>query len=98
MVQNDGQRDLSARQIAVVTTIATQPKPQTVRGLAKRLNINKPAITRSIDRLEEFALVRRVKDPEDGRSVLAELTADGVTFLRGLSKLGRGAPPVRVDV
>ena len=32
---------------------------QTVRGLAAKLNVAKPAITRALDRLSEFDLVRR---------------------------------------
>ena len=60
---------------------------QTVRGLAVKLSVSKPAITRALDRLTEFDLVRRKIDPLDRRSVLAQHTATGMAFLRDLNKI-----------
>ncbi len=45
--------------------------------LAERLSCVKSNATRLIDRLEAEKLVRRVPDPEDRRSIHAELTAEG---------------------
>jgi DNA-binding MarR family transcriptional regulator len=45
--------------------------------LAERLACVKSNATRLIDRLEAEQLVRRVPDPEDRRSIHAELTAKG---------------------
>ena len=45
--------DLSARQMAVLLTVYLKSPPHTVRGLASALNISKPAITRSLDRLSD---------------------------------------------
>jgi DNA-binding MarR family transcriptional regulator len=59
-------------------------EPQTVRGLAAGLNVSKPAITRALDRLSEFDLVRRKTDPRDRRSVLVQRTATGMAFQREL--------------
>ena len=39
-----------------------------MRGLAAKLAVSKPAITRALDRLSEFDLVRRKTDPLDRRS------------------------------
>ena len=57
-VRNDSP-DFSSRQMAVLLTVYITQPPHTVRGLAAELNISKPAITRALDRLGEFGLVRR---------------------------------------
>jgi DNA-binding MarR family transcriptional regulator len=49
--------------------------------------VSKPAITRALDRLSEFDLVRRKKDPLDRRSVLVQRTTTGTAFLRDLKKI-----------
>ena len=43
--------DLSARQMGVVLTCYLETEAQTVRGLAARLNVSKPAITRALESL-----------------------------------------------
>jgi DNA-binding MarR family transcriptional regulator len=40
------------------------------------------AITNQLHRLEEAGLVRRVPDPDDGRSVLVELTGQGLALVK----------------
>jgi DNA-binding MarR family transcriptional regulator len=86
LVRRDG-ADLSSRQLAVFLTCYLEEQPQTVRGLSTRLNVSKPAITRALDRLAEFDLVRRRTDPEDRRSVLVQRTTIGATFLRDIKKI-----------
>jgi DNA-binding MarR family transcriptional regulator len=81
LVRRDGP-DLSARQLGVFLTCYLETEAQTVRGLAARLNVSKPAITRALDRLTEFDLVRRKTDPLDRRSVLVQRTATGMAFQR----------------
>ena len=83
LVRRDGP-DLSARQLGVFLTCYLEKEAQTVRGLAASLNVSKPAITRALDRLAEFDLVRRKTDPLDRRSVLVQRTAAGMAFLRDL--------------
>jgi len=58
LVRRDGP-DLSARQLGVFLTCYLENEAQTVRGLAARLGVSKPAITRALDRLTEFDLVKR---------------------------------------
>jgi len=70
--------DLSVRQLAVL--MACKLAKQTVRGLAERLNLHKPAITRAADKLEELGFIARAKDPNDGRSVLLSITVAGRKF------------------
>lgn len=79
--------DLSARQLGVFLTCYLEDEAQTVRGLAAKLGVSKPAITRALDRLAEFDLVRRKTDPLDRRSVLVQRTMAGTSFLRELKKI-----------
>jgi DNA-binding MarR family transcriptional regulator len=86
LVRRDGP-DLSARQFGVFLTSYLVDEAQTVRGLAAKLNVSKPAITRALDRLSEFDLVRRKTDPQDRRSVLVQRTVAGNGFMRDLKKI-----------
>jgi DNA-binding MarR family transcriptional regulator len=94
LVRREGP-DLTARQLGVFLTCYMDDEAQTVRGLAAKLKVSKPAITRALDRLSEFDLVRRKTDPLDRRSVLVQRTAIGMAFLRDLRKIladaGKGA-------
>jgi hypothetical protein len=73
----DDRPDLSMRQMALLLTVYTTPPPHTVRGLAKTLNISKPAITRALDRLCGIDLARRKRDDTDRRNVLIQRTVKG---------------------
>jgi DNA-binding MarR family transcriptional regulator len=86
LVRRDGP-DLSARQFGVFLTCYREEEAQTVRGLAAKLDVSKPAITRALDRLAEFDLVRRKTDPLDRRSVLVQRTAAGNGFMRDLKTI-----------
>lgn len=74
--------DLSARQMAILLTVYLTPPPHTVRGLAAELNVSKPAITRALDRLGQFEMIRRRIDERDRRNVLVQRTVKGSVFLR----------------
>ena len=68
----------------------------TVRGLAAHLNISKPAISRSLDRLCALELAARAEDQRDRRSVLVVPTAAGLDYVAGLrTLLGEAAIPRR---
>lgn len=73
--------DLSPRQMAVLLTTYMSPGPHTVRGMAQRLKVSKPAITRALDYLCELGLVRRRTDEADRRSVIIHRTVKGSVFL-----------------
>jgi DNA-binding MarR family transcriptional regulator len=83
LVRREGP-DLSARQLGVFLTSYLEEEAQTVRGLAAKLHVSKPAITRALDCLAEFDLVRRKTDPLDRRSVLVQRTASGMAYLRDI--------------
>ena len=86
--------DLSARQLALLLTVFMTQGPHTVRGLAKFLNVSKPAVTRALDRLGRLGVLRRKRDASDRRSVLVQRTVKGAVFLRDFADhvtvVGRG--------
>ncbi len=79
--------DLTARQLAVLMTVYLGPPPHTVRGLAASLAVGKPAISRALDTLTRYGLVRRRRDEADGRNVFVERTAKGQDYLSSLGDL-----------
>ena len=98
-VRRDGP-DLSARQFGVFLITYLEDGPHTVRGLAARLEVSKPAITRSLDRLAELGLAKRAPDPRDRRSVLVIRTRRGNDFLadlRGYLATALKAKPAREE-
>ncbi len=83
----DGGYDLSNRQIAILLTIYLEIPPHTVRGLAQKLNVTKPVITRALDAMGEMDLVARRRDPADRRNVIVQRTVQGALFLEKLGDL-----------
>lgn len=73
--------DLSVRQTAILLCVYLTPPPHTVRGLAARLKISKPAVTRALDTLSGLGVLRRKADENDRRSVLVHRTVAGSVYL-----------------
>ena len=90
LVRQDGP-DLSARQFGVFLTCYLENDAQTVRGLAAALDVSKPVISRALDRLADFDLVRRKADPADRRSVLVQRTPAGTSYLKDIRAILRDA-------
>jgi len=90
LVRQDGP-DLSARQFGVFLTCYLESDAQTVRGLASALDVSKPVISRALDRLADFDLVRRKADPTDRRSVLVQRTPAGTSYLKDIRSILRDA-------
>jgi DNA-binding MarR family transcriptional regulator len=88
LVRQDGP-DLSARQFGVFLTCYLENDAQTVRGLAAALDVSKPVISRALDRLADFDLVRRKADPADRRSVLVQRTPAGTSYLKDIRSILR---------
>ncbi len=76
--------DLSMRQIAILLSVYLDPPPHTVRGLAERLDVTKPVITRALDTLGGLGLLTRHRDDADRRNVLVRRTVDGALFVERL--------------
>jgi DNA-binding MarR family transcriptional regulator len=56
---------------------AGEPYRRTAGELARRAELTSGAMTSRLDALEKEGLVRRLRDPDDRRSVLVELTDEG---------------------
>jgi DNA-binding MarR family transcriptional regulator len=79
--------DFSMRQLAMLLTIYLEPPPHTVRGLAKKLNVTKPVITRGLDTMGKHELVTRRRDETDRRNVLIQRTVKGALFVEKFGDL-----------
>ncbi|QDZ01237.1 winged helix-turn-helix transcriptional regulator [Nitratireductor mangrovi] len=80
----DEQPDLSVRQTAILLTIYLDPPPHTVRGLAAKLAVTKPVITRALDSMGALKLVSRHRDEADKRNVLVKRTVEGALYVERL--------------
>jgi len=76
--------DFTLRQIAILLTIYLDPPPHTVRGLAKKLRVTKPVITRALDTLGKYDLVTRRRDELDLRNVVIQRTVKGALYVEAL--------------
>jgi DNA-binding MarR family transcriptional regulator len=83
----DGKPDLSARQLTVLLTIYLESPPHTVRGLAAKLRVTKPVITRALDSMGKRELVSRKRDAADRRNVVIQRTVKGALFVEELGDL-----------
>ena len=81
----DEDPDLSTRQMAILLTIYLEAPPHTVRGLATRLAVSKPVITRALDSMGKYNLVTRRRDENDRRNVLIQRTVEGALFIERLA-------------
>lgn len=84
---SDSDPDLSARQLAILLTIYLDPPPHTVRGLAARLNVTKPVITRALDSMGERELLTRRRDEADRRNVIVQRTQKGSQVVERLADI-----------
>ena len=91
-----GEPDLTNRQMALMLLVYLTPGPHTVRGLAQRLGVSKPVITRALNTLGSLGYLRRVRDESDRRNVFVARTGSGQEFLEGFERnLENDAPPKR---
>jgi DNA-binding MarR family transcriptional regulator len=83
----DDQPDLSARQMVVLLTVYLEPPPHTVRGLAAKLGVTKPAITRALDTMGRMGLLSRRRDEADRRNVIIQRTLSGALAVEKLGDI-----------
>jgi DNA-binding MarR family transcriptional regulator len=79
--------DLSLRQLAVLLTVYLESPPHTVRGLAAKLKVTKPVITRALDTMGRLELLTRRRDPSDRRNVIVQRTVRGALYVEQLGDL-----------
>src|SRR5437016_7545660 len=72
-----GKVGLSRAKYSVLTALVSAHEPLTLSELAAQLSCVRSNMTQLVDRLEADGLVNRVDDPDDRRSVRAELTTLG---------------------
>ena len=79
--------DLTNRQMALLMVVYLLPGPHTVRGLAARLHVSKPVVTRALNTLGALGYLRRQKDDSDLRNIFVEQTPTGLAFLEEFAEL-----------
>ena len=83
----DEMPDLTTRQKAILLTIYLEPPPHTIRGLAAKLNVTKPVISRALATMGALDLVTRHRDEKDRRNVLVKRTVAGALYVERLGDL-----------
>ena len=66
----------------LVTLVGAPARRVPIGELGLRRNLSPSGISRSVDRLAKLGLVERANNPDDGRSLLVGLTANGLRRLR----------------
>ncbi|MGZ6617744.1 MAG: MarR family winged helix-turn-helix transcriptional regulator [Solirubrobacteraceae bacterium] len=66
----------------LVTLVSPPAHTMPIGELGQRRNLSPSGISRSVDRLAKLGLLGRSVNPEDGRSLLVGLTANGIQRLR----------------
>ncbi len=93
-----GEPDLTNRQMALLMLVYETPGPHTVRGLAQKLGVSKPVVTRALNTLAGLGYLRRERDETDGRNIFVAETESGAKFLDDFGSLisqGGGDDPQR---
>ncbi len=84
---HDDKPDLTVRQMSILLTIYLEAPPHTVRGLAQKLRVSKPVITRALNAMGKMGLVSRRRDDADRRNVLVQRTVEGSLYVEYLADL-----------
>ncbi|MGN6168762.1 MAG: MarR family winged helix-turn-helix transcriptional regulator [Solirubrobacteraceae bacterium] len=66
----------------MITLVGAPARRLPIGELGLRRNLSPSGISRSVDRLAKLGLVERANNPDDGRSLLVGLTANGLRRLR----------------
>jgi len=79
--------DLSLRQLHTLFQLAERGT-LTIKALSESVpkGMDKPAVSRAVDRLKELGYVERKEHPTDRRSVLVSLTRLGTAFVRAAER------------
>jgi DNA-binding MarR family transcriptional regulator len=79
--------DLTSQQYNVLRILqSANPKAVPTLKISQRLISRAPDITRMIDKLQERALVNRFRSDEDRRTVLVQITQEGLELLKKLQQ------------
>lgn len=83
----EGMADFTHRQLAILLTVYLEHPPHTVRGLAQKLGVTKPVITRALDAMGKQAIVARRRDEADKRNVIIQRTVKGALYVEKLGDM-----------
>ena len=83
----DGVPDFTLRQLSILLTVYLEQPPHTVRGLAKKLGVTKPVITRALDAMGKQEIIARRRDEADRRNVVIQRTVKGALYVESLGDL-----------
>jgi DNA-binding MarR family transcriptional regulator len=83
----EGMADFTHRQLAILLTVYLERPPHTVRGLAQKLGVTKPVITRALDAMGKQALIARRRDEADKRNVIIQRTVKGALYVEKLGDM-----------
>jgi DNA-binding MarR family transcriptional regulator len=81
------EHDLPLAQYGILITLVSAPGMRLRMGeLGARRLVSPSKISRAVDDLERRRLVKRTRDPDDGRSFLATMTRKGLEKLRAAQR------------
>ena len=83
----DGLADFTHRQLAILLTVYLERPPHTVRGLAQKLGVTKPVVTRALDSMGKQAIIARRRDETDKRNVIIQRTVKGALYVEKLGDM-----------
>jgi len=83
----DGAPDFTLRQLSILLTVYLEQPPHTVRGLARKLGVTKPVITRALDSMGKQEIIARRRDEADRRNVIIQRTVKGALYVESLGDL-----------
>ncbi len=86
LVRRDGIA-LSTQQFGVFLACYLCAEATTLRGLVQELDLPRTVVMRSLDKLSELELIRRIPDERDSRNQLMELTEHGHAMLTDLHRM-----------
>jgi DNA-binding MarR family transcriptional regulator len=81
------QPDFTLRQLSILLTVYLEQPPHTVRGLARKLGVTKPVITRALDSMGKQDIIARRRDENDRRNVIIQRTVKGALYVESLGDL-----------
>lgn len=90
---------ISGVKLFVLMNIINNEGPMSISQLARIMRFGKSNATQIVDRMETDGLVRRVRNPEDRRGVVIEITDEGQARLNeGLQVRSRVAQELMGDI
>jgi DNA-binding MarR family transcriptional regulator len=79
--------DFTTRQLVILLIVYIESPPHTVRGLAAKLGVTKPVVTRALDTLGKYQLLARRRDENDRRNVVVQRTVKGALYVERLGDI-----------